>query len=202
MKARPTRIADCAEVVPGCSLKACAKHDPSGSHQVILGKHLSIPSLLLSGVGYRYRPEHELRLTPRGKVAKYSVKAGDILLVSRGLRNQAVLVECVPEKTVASATFYLLRVRDGVDPAYFAWFLNQVSTQNRIRQIRTGAGTPIIQRKLFMDIVISLPSYKDQQKIAKLGACMVKERILRQALMEHTAQLHRLIGRRLIGGLA
>nr|VFK59365.1 MAG: Type I restriction modification DNA specificity domain-containing protein [Candidatus Kentron sp. TUN] len=197
MNARATKIVDCAEVLPGCSLKTYTEHEPSGSHQVIVGKHLSVP-----GTGYRYRPEHELRLTPRGKVEKYLVKAGDVLFVSRGIRNQAVLVESVPEKTIASATFYLLRVRDGVDPAYLAWFLNQLPTQNRIGQIRTGTGTPIVQRKVFTDIVIPLPSYGNQRKIAKLGVYMVKERILRQSLMERTEQLHRLIGQQLIRDLA
>nr|VFK33358.1 MAG: Type I restriction modification DNA specificity domain-containing protein [Candidatus Kentron sp. MB]VFK76133.1 MAG: Type I restriction modification DNA specificity domain-containing protein [Candidatus Kentron sp. MB] len=202
MKARQTEIANCAEVLPGCSLNTYARHDPSGSHQVILGKHLLMSGLSLPGMGYRYHPEHELRVTPRGKVEKYSVKAGDVLLVSRGLRNHAVWIESVPEKTIASATFYLLRVHHGIEPAYFAWLLNQAPTQNRIAQIRTSAGTPIIQRKLFTELIIPLPSYEDQCKIAKLGACMVKERILRQTLVERTEQLYRLIGERLIGNLA
>nr|VFJ46570.1 MAG: Type I restriction modification DNA specificity domain-containing protein [Candidatus Kentron sp. FW]VFJ47853.1 MAG: Type I restriction modification DNA specificity domain-containing protein [Candidatus Kentron sp. FW] len=196
MNARSVRIADYAEVLPGCAFKAHAKHEPEGSHQVILGKHLPTP-----GTGYRYHPEHELRITPRGKVERYSVKAGDVLFVSRGIRNQAVLVESVPEKTIASATFYLLRIRDDVDPAYLAWSLNQVPIQNRIRQIRTGAGTPIVQRKVFVDITIPLPSYQDQRRIAKLGACMVKEGILRQAILDRTTQLHSLLGRKLLHDL-
>nr|VFJ86059.1 MAG: Type I restriction modification DNA specificity domain [Candidatus Kentron sp. LFY] len=232
MGAQPSRIADCAEVLPGYSLRGCAKHEPSGSHQVIVGRHLSLPgpsTLVLStmdlatmdlatlgpaapdppasglsipGMGYRYRPEHELRITPKGKVEKYSVKSGDVLLISRGVKNHAILVESVPERTIASATFYLLRVRHGVDPAYLAWSLNQAPIQDGIRQARTGAGTPIVQRKLFTDIMIPLPSYEDQCKIAKIGGCMVKERILRQALMEHTIALHHSIGQQLIRDLA
>nr|VFK57754.1 MAG: Type I restriction modification DNA specificity domain-containing protein [Candidatus Kentron sp. TC] len=200
MNAQPTGIGDCVEVLPGYSFKTHAKHEPSGSHQVILGKHLLAPSPPTPG--YRYYPEHELRFTPKGKMDNYLVKAGDVLLVSRGVRNQAVLVKSVPKKTIASATFYLLRARDGVDSAYLAWFLNQTPTQSRIREVRTGAGTPIIQRKLFMDIVIPLPSYEDQRKIARIGEYMAKERILREALMERTLELHRSIGRQLIRDLA
>nr|VFK18603.1 MAG: Type I restriction modification DNA specificity domain-containing protein [Candidatus Kentron sp. LPFa] len=199
MNAQPTGIGDCAEVLPGYSFKTSAKHQPSGSYQVILGKHLLTPSPV---PGYRYYPEHELRFTPKGKMENYLVKAGNVLLVSRGVRNQAVLVKSVPRKTIASATFYLLRVRDGVDPAYLAWFLNQTPTQSRIREVRTGAGTPIIQRKLFVELVIPLPSYEDQRKIAKIGEYMAKERILRQTLMERTVALHRSIGRQLIRDLA
>nr|VFJ47071.1 MAG: Type I restriction modification DNA specificity domain-containing protein [Candidatus Kentron sp. DK] len=187
------RIGECVDVLPGYALKSCARHDPAGSHQVILGKHL--PAL---GIGYRYHPKHELRITPKGKTVNYLVKTGDILFVSRGARNQAVLVEAAPERTIASATFYLLRTRGDVDGAYLAWFLNQTIAQDRIRQVRTGAGTPIVQRHAFADIVIPLPPPDIQRTIARLGACMARERILRQTLMECTAQLHTLIGRRLI----
>ncbi|MBT8420928.1 MAG: restriction endonuclease subunit S [Gammaproteobacteria bacterium] len=193
MNTRQTRIGECADVLPGCALKAYAKHDPGGSHQVILGKHLSI-----LGMRYHYCPEHDLKITPKGRVERYLVRAGDILFVSRGIRNQAVLVEDVPEKTIASATFYLLRVRDGVDAAYLTWFLNQNLVQNQIGQVRTGAGTPIVQRKVFSDIVLCLPSLEEQHRIATLGACMVKERLLQQTLIDRTAQLHSLLGQALI----
>ena len=197
MHARPTRIADCAEVLPGCSLDVCATHEARGSHQVILGKHLSV-----LGMDYRYRPEHELRITPRGKIKNYSVKAGDVLLVSRGLKNQAILVKAVPKRTIASATFYLLRMRHGVDAAYLAWCLNQAPIQAKIRRVRTGAGTPIIQRRLLMEIMIPLPSRENQRRIARIGESMRKERMLRQTLMERAAKLHHSIGRRLIDNLS
>ncbi|VFN01604.1 MAG: Type I restriction modification DNA specificity domain-containing protein [Candidatus Kentron sp. G] len=193
MNTRSIKIGECAEVLPGYALKTYVRHEPRGTHQVILGKHL--PALSME---YDYHPAHELRITPKSKVEKYLVKTGDVLLISRGIRNQAVLVENVPEKTIASATFYLLRMRDGVDGAYLTWFLNQDSVQNRIGQARTGAGTPIVQRKVFEDIMIPLPSSEDQRKIAKLGACMTKERRIRQALADRTVELHTLIGRQLI----
>nr|VFJ93233.1 MAG: hypothetical protein BECKH772A_GA0070896_100541 [Candidatus Kentron sp. H]VFJ94169.1 MAG: hypothetical protein BECKH772B_GA0070898_1005615 [Candidatus Kentron sp. H]VFK00749.1 MAG: hypothetical protein BECKH772C_GA0070978_100521 [Candidatus Kentron sp. H] len=196
MNTRPVRMGECVEILPGYAFKACARHDPSGSHQVIIGKHLPDP-----GVGYRYHPSHELRVTPRGKIARYVVKAGDVLLISRGAKNHATLVEDIPKRTVASATFYLLRMRNGVDGAYFTWFLNQSPTQHRIRLARTTAGTPILQRRVFVDIVIFLPSLADQRKIAALGACMVNERLLQQTLIHRTERLHALIGQRLVRNL-
>ena len=61
MSVQMTRIADCAEVLPGYALKARAEHEPEGTHQVILGKHLT------EGLSYRYSHEHELRITPSDK---------------------------------------------------------------------------------------------------------------------------------------
>jgi len=123
-----TRIADCAEILPGYALKVRMEHEPEGTHQIILGKHLS------GGSPYRYNTEHELRITPKGPVDKYRVSAGDVLFVSRGSQNHAVKVESVPDTAVASATFYILRTHDGIDAGYLAWCLNQAPVQAQIGQ--------------------------------------------------------------------
>jgi len=191
-----TRIADCAEVLPGYALKARVEHEPEGSHQVILGKHLS------EGLPYQYTPEHELRITPKGPVDKYRVRIGDVLFVSRGSRNQAAVVESVPDPTVASATFYILRPRHGIDPAYLAWCLNQAPIQAHITQVRTGAGTPIVQRSVFAKLTLPLPPLNKQRMLAELGALMAQEHITRQALVEQTDRLHRALGEQLLQKMA
>ena len=191
-----TRIADCAEVLPGYALKARAEHEPEGTHQVILGKHLS------EGSPYRYIPGHELRITPKGTVDKYRVSAGDVLFVSRGSRNYAAMVASIPYVTVASATFYILHPRDGIiDPGYLAWCLNQAPIQAQIAQVRTGAGTPIVQRKVFADITIPVPSLDKQRQITALGDLMTQEQHIRKNLVEETNKLHRALGQQLIHNL-
>ncbi len=192
MNAQPTRIADCAEVLPGYALKARAEHAPEGTHQVIMGKHVA------EGLSYRYLPEHELRITPKGSLEKYLVREGDVLFVSRGSRNCAAVVESVPEPTVASATFYILRSHDGIDPAWLAWCLNQPPIQARIARVRTGAGTPIIQRRIFAELTLPVPPLDIQRQLAELGKLTMKERTLRQALLEQTERLHRALGEKLL----
>lgn len=196
MSVQMTRIADCAELLPGYALKARAEHEPEGTHQVILGKHLS------EGSTYHYQPEDELRIMPKGPVGKYRVSAGDVLFVSRGSRNHAAKVGSVPHDTVASATFYILHPHEGVDPGYLAWCLNQAPTQVQIGQVRTGAGTPIVQRKVFADITIPVPSLDKQRQLAALGDLMIKEQQIRQNLMEETNKLHRALGQQLLQNLA
>jgi len=195
MSVQMTRIADCAEVLPGYALKARAEHEPEGTHQVILGKHLT------EGSSYCYNHKHELRITPKGSVDKYQVSAGDVLFVSRGSRNHAARVESVPGATVASATFYILHPHEGIDPGYLAWCLNQAPTQAQIGQVRTGAGTPIVQRKIFAEITIPVPSLDKQRQLAALGDLMVKEQQIRQNLVEETKKLHRALGQQLLRDL-
>jgi len=192
MRALLTKIGDCARVLPGYALKARAEHEPGGTHQVIMGKHLS------DELFYVYSPEQKLRISPSGSMDKYLVRAGDVLFISRGTRNHAAVVESVPDPTVASATFFILRPRREVDPTYLAWCLNQLPIQAHIAQVRTSAGTPIVQRKVFSDIVIPIPSPDKQRMLAEVGALMEKEIMLRKELVSQTEQLHRAAGRRLL----
>ena len=101
MSTHVTKIADCAEILPGYSLQVRAEHEPGGSHQFIMGKHLTNVEV------YRFSKKDKLRITPPGEVTKYRVQSGDVLFVSRGTRNHATLLESVPDKSVASATFYI-----------------------------------------------------------------------------------------------
>ncbi len=186
------RIADCAEVVPGYSLKARAEHEPEGTHQILMAKHLT------EGMPYRYRGEDELRMTPAGNVDKYVVQAGDALFVLRGTKNDSVVVESVPDNTLASSTLYVLKIKPGIDPAYVAWYLNQAAAQAAISQVRTGAGTPIVQRNVFAEMAIPLPELRLQQQIAKLGDLMAREREIRKRLANETERYHRLLGQELL----
>lgn len=195
MSTHVIRIADCAEILPGYSLQVRAEHEPGGSHQVIMGKHLTNVEV------YRYSEKHKLCINPSRSLKKYRVRNGDVLFVSRGVRNHAILLESVPEKTVASATFYILHPHESIDPGYLAWCLNQVSIQARITQVRTGAGTPIVQRKIFADIKIPVPSMDKQKQLAALGYLMTQEQQLQQKLVEETIKLHRAQGQRLFSSL-
>lgn len=196
MRTHMARIADCAGVLPGYALKARAEHEPEGSFQVVMAKHLS------NCTPYRYVSGHELRMTPKGKAEKYRVLVGDVLFISRGTRNCAAVVEFIPEDTIASATFYILRPTAQVDSGYLAWCLNQPPVQAQISQVRTGAGTPIVQRSVFADIVIPLPPMIEQQRLAKLGQLMTKEQQLRKRLVDATETYHQAIGSRLISQLS
>ena len=150
---------------------------------------------------YNYVSRHELRITPRGPVEKYRVNAGDVLFVSRGSRNQAAVVESVPEPTIASSTFYILHPHEGIDPGYLAWCLNQAPVQAQIGQVRTGAGTPIVQRRIFAEIRIPVPSLDQQRKLAVMGGLMAQELRIRNRLVEESKKLHCALGQRLLHNL-
>lgn len=88
-------------------------------------------------------PEHRLR-------------AGDVLLASRGASNPAVLVPHDRQDAVASSYLYLLRVAPGgaLDPAFLAWFLNTPPAQDHFAAHAHGSYSV---RRVRRDDVGALP---------------------------------------------
>jgi len=188
-------IGDCAEVRPGYPVKARVVDAPRGTHQLIQPSHIT------PGVAYTYSEADRLRIVPQGKAERYAVQAGDVLFMSRGARNMATLLSDVPERSLPAGSFYVIRAVDGILPAYLAWCLNQPQVQAAIAEIRTGAGTPIVQRGNFAAIPIPIPSLERQQQLARLGELMAKEQHVRGSLVEVTQRYHQALGRTILDTL-
>lgn len=189
-------IQDCAEVRPGFSAKGAIGDEPGGTVQVITAQHIT------KGEPYRYREEHRLLIAPPRSITNYQVEAGDILFMSRGSNNYAVLLEAVPPQAIAPLTFYVLRPKSHVVPAYLAWTINQEAVKARLNELRTGAGTPIIPRKEFGEIPIPLPPLEVQRQIAQLAELQVREYALLQQLLGETERRNRLLGFQLLSNLS
>ena len=79
---------------------------------------------------------------------------------------------------------------------YIAQFPPEI--QARLNEMRTGAGTPMIPRQEFGEIVIPLPPLVTQKRIADLAALQTRENALLQQLVEETERLHLLSGKQLL----
>jgi len=191
-------IGDVAEVLPGFAVKGRVEHQLDGCCQLIQGRHLT------PGEPYRYRPQDRLLIDPRRAIERYLVEPGDVLLASRGTANYAVQIADVPPRTIAPATFYILRHRKDLLcsclPAYLAWALEQPRTQTQIGQIRTSTATPIVQRDDLNAVRIPLPPLAQQQRIAALAELMQRERALLRRLETATHRKHQAIGSALYAG--
>jgi len=189
------RIMDCAEILPGFSAQGALTDTPGGTYQVITGKHVT------PGEPYKYKNTDRLRIAPKRDLQRYLLAPGDILYMSRGLTTYPVLLEQIPEQTVAPSTFFILRVRPNVVPAYLIWCLEQPAVEARFTAFRTGAGTPTIPRKGFMAVKIPLPEKATQHRIAYFWQLQHKERQLRRELQTETLRLQQATGQRLFNTL-
>lgn len=184
-------IGDIAEVRPGLSTGGRLQHDSAGTHQVVMSRHLAL------GQPYRFSSGDEFRIIPGRDARKYEVRAGDVLFMSRGMRNVASWLELVPDPSIAPVSFYILRPSEAVDSGYLAWFLNQPSAQRAIADIRTGAGTPIVQRAPFTMLRLPLPDLETQRIIAGIGSAMAHERLLLEQFAAATGRLHDMTNERI-----
>lgn len=196
MAAQLIKIQDIADVMPGLSIKRRTEDEPNGSYQVLLARHLS------GRLEYSYTREDQLRMDVDAKrIEKYLVSQGDVLFVSRGSSNYAGAVTQIPECTIASSAFFILRPKFQVDPVYLAWCINQPPIRAAIAAVRTGAASPIVQRTVFEQIEIPVPPLEQQQVIAELARAMKQERDLKQKQMELTESYHDGIGTQLLQDL-
>lgn len=156
---------------------------------------------LTQGMPYSFTEADRLRIRPSRKVERYAVRPGDILYLSRGGTTYPVLIDSVPEHTIAPSTFFVLRPGPHVVPAYLVWALEQAPTERVLSSLRTGAGTPTIPRTGFMEIPVPLPDLATQHRIAELWRLQNREIHLRRQLLEETQRLHRLAGQRIFDDL-
>jgi len=192
MNIKYVQIKDCADVRPGFSAKGAILNDPKGTLQVITAQHIA------KGEVYHYSEKHALRISPPKFNEKYLVTTGDILFMSRGISNYAVLIESVPDPTIAPLTFFIIRPKQNVMSEYLVWYLNQDMIKTKLNEIRSGAGTPMISSKEFRELYIPLPPLATQKKIAELGRLQMREKQLLQKLAYETDRLHQVIGRSLL----
>lgn len=193
--ARVLPLVECAEVLPGFSVPGRMHHDPAGTHQVVITRHLA------DGVPYEYAPRHELRIVPGRATEPYELGPGDVLFMSRGTQNRSWVMAKVPKPTIAPVSFYILRPHSGLDGGYLAWYLNQTPAQGAIAQMRTGAGTPIVQRSVFRMLEVVVPAPDVQRDVAALGVLFAHEQRLRGELTDATERAHATLGANIIATL-
>lgn len=186
------KLSEIADVTPGYSIKGAVAHDPDGTHQVIMGKHVS------PGEPYYYQPEHELRISLDRLPDKYLLAPGDILFMSRGFSNYPVVLKEFPQPAVAPGSFYVIRAKQDVLADYIAWAMCQDPFQTQLKDIRAGSGTMMVSRIGLDDLSVPLPPLDLQKKIVHLDELMRRERGLRCELLEETERLQMALGRKII----
>lgn len=153
-----------------------------GSHAIIQIKDIATDGAICH--------DHFSRITPSGNPNRYLINEGNVLFLSRGVRNIAIPVQIPLEKTIASYYFYVLRVqREDVLPEYLAWFINQPVTQATLAIRQHGSLLKMVPKKAFEELEINLPSLETQKIILKLEQLRRKEKQTMHHLVEARKRL-------------
>lgn len=185
-----------AFISTGMVVGGSAKHDPLGSHQALMPRHLE------DGDDYIYQPDHANLIIPRRNPDRYLLRRGDVVIVARGVHNRAVRIESVPGNMIATSVFYILRCGDEVDSHFLRYCLNQEMILGKIGQIRSAAGTPIVSRKELEQLTIPLPPLAEQLRVAQIDALMMKEQRLQRRMTTLIEMRRKIVGRSLFERLS
>jgi Type I restriction modification DNA specificity domain len=146
-------------------------------------------------------PEHGVnwssvtRTTLTGRKKPDWLKAGDILVVSKGARFYAVCLDTPPRPAVCSPHFFHLQVKSQLTaiPAFIAWQINQPPFQRQLKQAAEGTSQLSIRRPVLEALNLSIPSLADQHRIVALAELARQERqILKQLIANREQQLNAL----------
>jgi len=146
-------------------------------------------------------PEHGvnwsgvMRTALAGRKQPDWLKAGDLLVVSKGARFYAVCLDESPHPAVCSPHFFHLQVKSpaAAIPAFVAWQINQPPFQRQLKQAAEGTSQLSIRRPVLEALTLSIPSLADQHRIVALVELARQERrALNQLIRNREQQLNAL----------
>ena len=120
------------------------------------------------------------------------LKAGDILVVSKGASFYAVCLDEPPCPAVCSPHFFHLQIKQAAVaiPAFIAWQINQPPFQRQLQQAAEGSSQLSIRRPVLEALTLSIPSLADQHRIVALAELAKQERqIFTQLIRNRELQL-------------
>ncbi len=163
----------------GYSFRSKIENNPDGQYKVIQLKDFINDYTAISQDCYKV-PAEDIK-------DKYVLKTGNILFISKGQNNNAVVYS---EKDlngpyIASSSLYVIEVNPKkANPDFIAWYINQLPVQNYIKQNLTGTYTPTVNRKVVENIPIQLPALEEQAYMASLGKLAIMEKNLHAQISE------------------
>lgn len=122
-------------------------------------------------------------LNANSKINKHILKKGDVLFAAKGTRNFAALYENEEPPTVASTSFFVIRLHDNnVLPGYLVWFLNHPGTQTLLKGHARGTSMASISKTVLSDLEIPIPDIKRQELVLKVFKLRNEEKKLKQQI--------------------
>ena len=176
-----TLLKDIVSIKVGYHARRSIRETVDGSHQIIQGRNF---------VSHALNTKNLARFTPDRNPKHYAVKKGDILFMARGMENFAYYVKDHLADTMASASFYIIRVKsEALLAPYLAWLMNQGEAQNYFVSCRGAGAISFISKNSLCKLQVKIPSIDIQEKIGKIVQLWKRERILSERLIECRSRL-------------
>lgn len=122
-------------------------------------------------------------LSADGVSSKHLLQEGDVLFAAKGSKNFAAVFENHNEPSVASTSFFVIRVHDGsVLPQFLSWTLNSQEVQGILKGQAMGTSMPSISKQVLENIEVSIPDLETQNAIVQITTLRYKELALKREI--------------------
>lgn len=156
-----TQLRTLADIRPGIPFREAIRHAEHGTIGVVQAGDISPGGTIDLDRIARVSSVPNLR-------AAEELRAGQVLLQSRGQTYRAAVVPKDDLEMVASASLLILDPLSEIRPAYLAIYLNDPSTQTELRKLATGATIANLKRSEVEQLEVLVPTLEDQDRIVAL----------------------------------
>lgn len=171
-----------AEILTGYHFRGSAEFDPDGKIPIFQIKDMPAGGTLDS------KPNSRIGKLPS---ENYLSRTGDILIQSRGTQVANALITDEAAGVLVTSAFIIIRPEPAeLDPAYFAWYLQQRPAQEYLEKIRTGSTmVRVIMPKDLREMPVPLPPLSTQIAIGQIYVLGVLEKKLTEQIASLKLQL-------------
>lgn len=170
-------IAEIAEILPGYQFRGRIPAFVLGGVAVIQGKDVCSDLSI--------NPAELVHVQDGGSFDRFFLRENDLILMNRGARNYAALINIPLPRTVTLGSFYTLRPKlEVILPEYLLWVINDASVQADLASRARGTNIPHLSMSLLKDVKIPVPPIHEQKVIAVLAESIATEENLSRSLFE------------------
>ena len=174
-------LRDIVEVFSGHTVRGRVENDPSGDVFVIQLKDLA--------KHYTEISDSKLRIKSSEVPRNQFLKKEDILFVSKGANNFALVFD-KEYPAVAVSVFFVLRITDKkVDPHYLAWYINQEKAQGYLHTGKEGTMITNINKVTLENLNVEVPSKEKQKMITEINKLWGREVEISEAIIERKKKI-------------
>lgn len=125
------------------------------------------------------------------RLERHLLQDKDLLLTAKGERNRVCLYQESIGQSVASSTFFVIRLEEStVLPEFLQWYLNTSKMQSQLTNLSKGTHTLSLSKKSLSKVEVVIPPIDQQEEVLKLQQLWDMERNTTLELLDLKAKLY------------
>jgi restriction endonuclease S subunit len=117
---------------------------------------------------------------------KHLLRHGDVLFAAKGTKNFAAWYESKNQPSVASTSFFVIRLQENFSskilPEFLVWLINHPVAQKFLKGKAIGTSIVSISKSVLEELEISIPDIKTQKAILKISQLHNTEKKIKQQI--------------------